>query len=59
MLLQVKLVGSNPSYMWRSIMAAQDVVRQGSRRRIGDGETTSVWKIPELENIRVVMDYGH
>ncbi|XP_017251140.1 uncharacterized protein LOC108221791 [Daucus carota subsp. sativus] len=51
-------------------MAAQDVVCQGSRRPIGDGETTSVWKIPwlpcrdngylttdipqELENIRVV-----
>ncbi|WOG86655.1 hypothetical protein DCAR_0205872 [Daucus carota subsp. sativus] len=45
--LQAK-VGANLSYMWRSIVAAQDLVRQGSRKRIGNGDTTTVWKIPWL-----------
>ncbi|XP_074364631.1 putative mitochondrial protein AtMg00310 [Apium graveolens] len=35
--------GTNPSYMWRSILAAQEVVRQESRRKIGDGEQTNAW----------------
>ncbi|XP_074376681.1 uncharacterized protein LOC141718203 [Apium graveolens] len=67
--LQAKL-GVNPSDMWRSIHAAKEMVKQGSRRRIGDGEQTNVWHIPwlpgdndgcltnempqELEHIRVV-----
>ncbi|KAL8113768.1 hypothetical protein AgCh_020895 [Apium graveolens] len=66
--LNAKL-GKNPSYMWRSIITAQDVVRKGCRRSIGTGKDTFVWKIPwlsciengyvtihmpiELENIRV------
>ncbi|XP_074344602.1 uncharacterized protein LOC141683749 [Apium graveolens] len=56
--------------MWRSILAAQDIIKQGIRRKIGDGEQTSVWHIPwlpgdnngfvstemprELEHIRVI-----
>lgn len=32
--LNAKL-GTNPSYMWRSILAAQTVVKQGCRRSIG------------------------
>lgn len=67
--LQAQL-GVNPSYMWRSIIAAQEMVSQGSRRRIGNGESTRVWKVPwlpskengylttdmpqELEHIKVV-----
>lgn len=35
-------MGSNPSFMWRSILAAQEVVKQGCRRRIGDGKATKV-----------------
>lgn len=45
--LQVKL-GENPSYMWRNILAAQEVVRQGCWKRIGTGTDTTVWKIPWL-----------
>lgn len=30
-------LGNNPSYIWRSIIAAQDVMRQGCRKRIGNG----------------------
>lgn len=39
-------VAENPSYMWRSIMAAQETIKAGSRRRIGNGESTYVWKVP-------------
>ncbi|KAL8094866.1 hypothetical protein AgCh_036398 [Apium graveolens] len=34
--------------MWRSIFTAQEVVKQGCRRKIGTGSDTNVWKIPWL-----------
>lgn len=62
-------IGDNPSYLWRSILVGQEVLRQGCRRSIGTGEDTLVWKVPwlpctengyvttdmppELENIKV------
>lgn len=45
--LNAKL-GDNPSYMWRSIFAAQEVIKQGCRRSIGTGRDTFVWKVPWL-----------
>lgn len=39
-------IGTNSSYVWRSIIEAQDAVRQGCRRRIGDGQCTKVWHVP-------------
>ncbi|XP_019177676.1 PREDICTED: uncharacterized protein LOC109172888 [Ipomoea nil] len=41
-------LGGNPSYVWRSIMASQDLVRSGCRRRIGNGRMTKVWDHPWL-----------
>ena len=41
-------LGHNPSYAWRSIMAAKQVVIEGSRIRIGDGEQTFIGKDPWL-----------
>lgn len=41
-------MGANPSYVWRSIMEAQPVVKQGCRRRIGDGKSTKIWKVSWL-----------
>lgn len=41
-------LGGSPSYMWRSIMSAQEMFRAGCRRRIGDGTSTRVWQIPWL-----------
>ncbi|XP_074352485.1 putative mitochondrial protein AtMg00310 [Apium graveolens] len=35
-------LGANPSYMWRSILAAQEVVKRGCRRRICDGKQTEI-----------------
>lgn len=41
-------IGDNPSFMWRSILAAQESVRKGCRKRIGNGKDTFVWKVPWL-----------
>ena len=36
-------LGSNPSFTWQSIMAAQKIVKHGLRWRIGNGERVRVW----------------
>ena len=36
-------IGRNPSYAWRSLMAAQGVVRKGIRWQVGDGVYIRVW----------------
>ncbi|XP_019179038.1 PREDICTED: uncharacterized protein LOC109174248 [Ipomoea nil] len=36
-------LGNNPSFIWRSIMAGQQVLRLGLARRIGDGMDTTIW----------------
>ncbi|XP_019177748.1 PREDICTED: uncharacterized protein LOC109172953 [Ipomoea nil] len=35
-------IGNNPSYCWRSIMAAQELICGGVRRRIGNGKETLI-----------------
>ena len=40
--LDVEL-GSNPSYVWRSIMEAQHVVKSNTRWRIGKGNEVCVY----------------
>ncbi|CAL1372598.1 unnamed protein product [Linum trigynum] len=37
-------VGYSPSFTWRSIMAAQALMRDGLRWRIGDGRKTEIWR---------------
>ena len=34
---------NNPSYAWRSIMAAQSVVREGIKWRVGNGRNIQIW----------------
>lgn len=62
--------GHNPSYCWRSILAAQELLKKGCAIKIGNGRTTSIWKdswladpadqrvvtpvIPELEDAKVI-----
>lgn len=41
-------LGSNPSYVRRSIFQAQTMMKQCVRRRIGDGMDTRVCKVPWL-----------
>ena len=36
-------MGRNPSYAWKSLMAAQGVVRKGIRWQVGDGKSIRVW----------------
>ncbi|XP_019171070.1 PREDICTED: uncharacterized protein LOC109166632 [Ipomoea nil] len=43
-------LGNNPSFYWRSIMAAKEVVCGGVRRRIGTGNSTLIWEHPWLQD---------
>lgn len=39
--LDAKL-GRNPSYVWRSILESQTMLKRGARWRVGDGRSISV-----------------
>ncbi|XP_019196311.1 PREDICTED: uncharacterized protein LOC109190291 [Ipomoea nil] len=43
-------IGNNPSFYWRSIMAAKDLICGGVRKRIGNGESTLIWEHPWLQD---------
>uniref|UniRef100_A0A803QCK5 Reverse transcriptase domain-containing protein n=1 Tax=Cannabis sativa TaxID=3483 RepID=A0A803QCK5_CANSA len=47
--LNVEL-GQNPSFIWRSIWAAQDLVKNGARRSIANGSSVSILHDPWLPN---------
>ena len=51
---------NSPSYGWRSILAAQDLLREGLRKAIGSGEDTHVWLDPWIPTLpaRAAMDSG-
>ena len=47
---------ANPSLIWRSILAAQDILRRGARWRIGKSDRMLVWEdpwLPDMSNPRV------
>ncbi|XP_031107562.1 uncharacterized protein LOC116012214 [Ipomoea triloba] len=44
------MIGTNPSYCWRSILAGQNLLRNGCFKRIGNGKATLIWKHPWLPN---------
>ncbi|XP_074354593.1 uncharacterized protein LOC141693395 [Apium graveolens] len=44
-------LGNNPSYVWREIFASLEILKIGVRRRIGNGESTLVWRDPWLPDI--------
>lgn len=44
-------VRSNPSYLWRSILAAIDVIKAGARKKIGNEKDTKVWGAPWLPDV--------
>ena len=35
-------VGSNPSYVWRSLLGARDLIKEGSKWQVGDGTYINV-----------------
>jgi len=41
-------LGHSPSYIWRSIIASQVLVRGGQRWRIGNGKSNAIWTDPWL-----------
>ncbi|CAN0845734.1 Uncharacterized mitochondrial protein AtMg00310 [Linum grandiflorum] len=43
-------LGNRPSYVWRSILAAQQVVRKGCRWRLGDGRGIKIFEEPWLRD---------
>lgn len=51
---------NSPSYGWRSILAAQDLLRDGLRKTIGTGSNTRVWLDPWVPTIpaRAALDAG-
>ena len=51
--------GSNPSYIWRSILAAKQIIRAGCRVHIGDGRATVIWNkawLPAEDNEYVTTE---
>ena len=42
------VLGHNPSYVWRSILATQQMLRNGVRWRIGNGSRVRIWGEPWL-----------
>lgn len=50
-------VGSNPSYIWRSILWGRCVIKKGLRLRIGNGRKISVYKdnwMPRPETFKFI-----
>lgn len=37
-------LGPNPSFAWRSLLAARDIIMEGSRWQVDDGRTIEVAK---------------
>lgn len=48
-------LGSNPSYVWRSLLAAREVIREGSIWQVGDGKTIGVNSYKWLPNTPVFL----
>lgn len=42
-------LGARPSYAWRSLHDATKLIRLGARAVIGNGENTSLWEDPWIE----------
>ncbi|XP_058776202.1 uncharacterized protein LOC131650515 [Vicia villosa] len=49
--------GYAPSYAWRSILSARELIHKGSRWRIGDGERVRIWQdrwIPDVAGFKLL-----
>ena len=55
-ILNAKL-GSNPSYAWRSMFNSLEVIRKGTRWRVGNGKRIHIWEdklLPTLITHKVI-----
>lgn len=48
-------IGSNPSFIWHSILEAQPFLRRTCRWRVGDGESINIWTDPWLPNKEIPL----
>ena len=48
-------LGSNPSYIWRSLLAVRDVIWEGSSWRVGDGQQIGVVSHKWLPNTPIFL----
>lgn len=49
--------GSKPSFVWSSMLETQEIIRKGSRWRVGDGESIMICKdnwLPDPHNSKVI-----
>lgn len=44
-------IGSNPSYIWRSVFVAQNLIKQGISCRVGDGQSLFIKDVPWLPDV--------
>ena len=50
-------MGKNPSYIWRSMVAAIPVIKEGTKWVVGDGRSIKIWGekwIPSMESGRII-----
>ena len=50
-------MGTSPSFAWRSLMVAQEVVKKGARWQVGNGQDIRIWEdkwLPGLSTHKVV-----
>ena len=50
-------MGKRPSYIWRSILSAREVIKMGSRWVIGNGRRVHIWNdkwIPVADTYKVI-----
>ncbi|MCI38712.1 reverse transcriptase-like protein, partial [Trifolium medium] len=54
--IEESTTGYAPSYAWRSVLSARDLIQKGARWRIGNGESVSICKdmwIPDNGGFRI------
>ena len=48
-------IGNNPSYVWRSLLATRDVIKEGSKWKVGDGRYIEVSNHKWLTHKRIFL----